>query len=238
MKRNLLLTGLIALFAISGLTSSAQAVFNVQYLTGTIQHTEALSGFATYGDDMDGMLLTAYFDNGSFNNATWGDVSAGAGEAVGAGWSLYESGNTYGDNGIWSLNNYSGHKMTSLVIDAGAGNTVFDTTFGNQVGTVGSALGRDFHAVSDHANLNIMATYFDKVALDSSLYQPVGDIFRFLEINFHPLGLASNDELRFRADTDNITHAGDIEPVPEAGTLVLLSTGLIGAFVIARRRRA
>jgi hypothetical protein len=68
-------------------------------------------------------------------------------------------------------------------------------------------------------------SYFELVALSG--HDPVGDIYRYLEIYFdNPGGFAAGDVLTFIADTDTI---------PEPSTLLLLGSGLIGVLVLRRR---
>ncbi len=87
---------------------------------------------------------------------------------------------------------------------------------------------------SDH--LDIVATYGDIVALNGS--DPKEDLYRSLDIQFNNTGgFGENDKLTFRADTDTVEYAGDIAPVPEAGTMSLLVAGLIGLAALRRKTR-
>lgn len=224
MKRLLFLAPFLAsLF----LVSAASAVVTVNFDAGTIQTTAGLTGFSTFGDMMDGITVMATYSNGTTETVLWADTGAGAGGAVGTNFSLTESGDTFENNWILTSEN----SLVRLAIDAGTGDTVFDTTFGGSFGTEGSFLGSDFLLTSAGYNGDITATYFNAVALDG--FAPVGDLFRNLDIVF---GNPVNETLTYMADTDNLQFAGDIQPVPEPGTMLLLGSGLIGLVAYSRRR--
>ncbi|HEY9833272.1 MAG TPA: hypothetical protein V6D26_22150, partial [Stenomitos sp.] len=82
-----------------------------------------LTGYATYGNMMSGMRVTANFLDGSSQTLTWGATGSISGGVFSNTWSLTQSGNTYApDNSnpeaaAWILSNY-GSGITSLVIDA------------------------------------------------------------------------------------------------------------------------
>lgn len=199
------------------------AFATTQFLPGTGYQTSALTGYATSGAMMDGMTVTVTFDSGSTSTALWADIGLAAGAATGAGWSLSQSGDTFG--GTWSLS--SDVAITKLFIDAGTGNTVFDRMLVNDAfGTDGSA--RGLH-ISD---INTV-TYKDSVALTG--FAPVGDLFRTLQIDFYQ----QVNSYSFITDTDNLFYAGDLNPVvPEPSTVALLGLGLAGiAFMRKRIRR-
>jgi hypothetical protein len=199
------------------------AFATTQFLSGTGYQTTALTGYATSGSMMDGMTVTVTFGSGSTSTALWADIGLAAGAATGAGWSLSQSGDTYG--GTWLLN--SDVAITKLFIDAGTGNTVFDIMLPNDnFGTNGSARGW-------HINDNNSVTYKDSVALTGS--DPVGDLFRTLQIDFSQ----QVNSYSFITDTDNLRLSGDLNPVvPEPSTVALLGLGLAGiAFMRKRIRR-
>lgn len=219
------------LLATLTLASTTQAAVIVQFNQGTVNTTTALTGFQTHGDDMDGMRVTAFFGNGGSQTLFWADTGFQSGGVSGAGWSLNMTGDTFSDN--WTLAYNGNSYIDRILIDAGLGDSVFDTTFNNNAGTAGSASGRDFTLVSSSNPLDITATYFDAVALTGN--NPVGDLFRYLDINFtNANGFRGN--MVFKADTDNLKFGGDITPVPEPETLILLGLGLL-AFSLARWQR-
>jgi hypothetical protein len=103
-----------------------------------------LTGFSTYGDMMSGMRVTAGFFDGSSQSIFWGATDDGSGGAFGSNWSLTESGNSF--DSPWTFSNY-GQGITSLVIDAIPGNTVFDIIRKEEV-TPDSADGWGFETLS------------------------------------------------------------------------------------------
>jgi PEP-CTERM motif len=228
----LLLIGTLAFFG------SAHAIVNVGVDNTNTYTSDPLEGFQTTGAMMGGMAITAYFSDNSSVTDDWVSLGGVAGQVSnaysGGIWSIYQSGDTW--TNAWQIRNTTSLSITRIVIDAVPGNTVFDI-WGNSVGTDGSGLGHVFSVDDDtHLDLNINVTYRDRVTLGASPI--VGDLYRYLDIEFlTDLGynqFETNDELNYVADTDTIDHGGEI---PEPGTMILLSTGLVGAFLISRSRR-
>ena len=203
---------------------------------GTQNNTTALTGFQTTGAQMDGMVVTAFFADGLQETAIWTDTGAVSGAASGTRFKLSESGDTF--SSLWTLENVSSFGLTELRIDAGPGDTVYDTNWPGE-GTPGSANGRSFEYSGNIALVpwDIRAEYRDVVALGAGA--PVGDLFRRLNVQFvNSGGLHSNRSIQYFTDTDNLRFAGDIAPVPVppavfAGSALLAASGLVSA---ARRR--
>ncbi len=199
-----------------------------------------INPYATTGARMDGMAVIADFSDGSSEALLWRDLPGfDSGGVSGDLWSLTQSGDTFGD--IWTLRRNArkpDRELTRIWIDALTGGSVFDTgsvgelgieydiSLIDEFGTNGSALGWTFDVQSAPC-VDIEVTYSDMVALSG--YDPVGDIYRYLEIEFtNPGGLGAMDTLTFIADTDKV--------VPEPSTLLLLGSGLIGVFAFLRKR--
>jgi hypothetical protein len=228
MSKKLVLLSLLLLALVLPLTSHSATV---NYDSGTVYNTTALTGFQTYGNMMDGMSVTAYFVGGGSSQQFWADTTALSGGVTGTGWSLSQSGDTFG--GDWTFSN-TGTAISRLVMDGVSGDTIFDIDWQPYPGTDGSANGWTFDT---NYTGNLTATYRNILALTGNA--PVGDLYTMLDLNFGPNGfsggnssLATNfttgNMMTFKADTDSAATAGDIKPVPEPITLLLLGLGLVG----------
>ena len=225
MKKVLVLCGLMA--AVSTLPAAAATI---SFDNSTPQSTAALTGIATSGDMMDGMLVTVTSGAGSITTA-WADGAAGCGSAAGSlggfNWSLAECGDTFVFP--WTFTADAGAGITSFFVDAGIGGTVFDMTE-PFVGTAGSAQGLTFTTAS---TLAINVTFSGPVGVGGA--PPVGDLYRYMQVSF---GSPFAGSLSFSQDADNLVFR-DITPttpVPEPASMLMLGGGLAAAAI--RRRRA
>lgn len=217
--------------AISGLTATASAdSLVVTTDPGVPQNTDAITGFATSGDDMVGMLVTAFFSNGSSENSTWQATSSIAGQAAGTGWTLSESGDTFG--GDWFLTNTSAPPISRVVLDGAPGRTVFDINPGSP-DTPNSAGGLPFTLRGGGTGRDIAVTYRDRVGVGGNA--PAGDLYRRMDVQFNAPGgpiTAGSASLVFETDTDNAT--SDVIPEPSAAILMLAA---LGGLSVRRRAR-
>lgn len=201
---------------------------HTSYITGLTQ-------YATYGDMMDGVSVTAYFGNGGSETRSWQDTGTpGMGGAFGTGWSLTLAGDSFYSSWLFDFNNPTGAaplSLTKLVLNGDPGLTVFDRKFlvgfppAEIEGTLGSEKGIDF-AFPGNETANV--TYSDAVALAAT--SPVLDIWYSLTIDFGRSGIGN--DFSFRQDTDNV-----VSRVPEPASLALFGAGLLG-LGFSRRRKA
>ena len=216
----LVITCLLPLF----LVASASAYF-ISYVDGTTYNTTAIDQFSTDSADMNGMTVTATFLGGATDTQIWNSG------VTGTGWGLSVGGDTYNNYWPLSLSVSSDVNLASLSIDAGTGDTVFDVVddFGSYYpGSPNSANGYPFYT-SSTAYIN--ATYSDRVTVNNVFY---GDLYRTLTLDFGSNGLSSG--FSFRADTDNLQIEGDLNPVPEPSTILLMGAGLLGLVGYNRKR--
>lgn len=238
MTRN---TFLVVAGCLMALAMPATATVTLATSNANAQTTTALTGYATDGNMMNGMAVTVYFSNSYSETVYWN-----SGNAIGTGWSLSETGDTYG--GVWTLSNNttSGQNIQRFFIDAGIGNSMFDVNFdsgaigaGNSSGfssyeTPGSARGWSF-ALQSGSGLDILATYSGPVGIGSNA--PVGDLYRYLDVQLtNSGGLASGANMTYITDTDSAQLANDVKPTPDAAsTLGLLGIALMGLAGLKRR---
>jgi hypothetical protein len=224
----------IGLVSVAGI-AAALAVGSAQAATvavvtdpTSIATTSGLTGFQTTGADMSGMSVTATFANGASESLNWSATGATSGGVASSLFSLGVAGDTFTAN--WNLTNLSSSRLTFLTIDAGVGNTVFDTV-GFDERTPGSANGLAFEDRAPGVAGSITATYSLAVALNG--VGPEGDLFARLALNLIGLtGGGLSGAYAFGADTDNLRIAGDLNPVPIPGALPLFASaiGLAGWF--------
>ncbi|MBD2666726.1 hypothetical protein B6N60_02983 [Richelia sinica FACHB-800] len=173
-----------------------------------------IAGFQTLGSQMTGMQVTAHFQNGGSQNLTWASSDTQSGGVNGNGWSLNQSGDTF--NSPWILN--ASQSLSSLIINAIPGNTVFDD--GSHPSTEGSERGWSFDVLL--GNLPTSFPYSHPIEISA------GDLFGKLTLTWDR---GFTGELKFLADTDTIVQA-----VPEATSVVgLLAFGVFGASSLMKR---
>ena len=199
---------------------------------GETYNIEQLSAYTTGGDDMNGVLVTVNYLNGTSETAAYdvGSIGDNYGAATGNGWSLsFNGGSTFSSNWLFDFSN-NNSAVTSLVIDGIAGGVLFDYLYSFDVSTPDSARGGPGNSngpsnVSSSQNLNSMSfEYSDQVALNDMVY---GDLFATLRISFDSTLTAGNDAV-FRTDTDNLIGSfTKVNDIPEPSTTLLFALSLI-----------
>jgi hypothetical protein len=156
------------------------------------------------GADMAGLEVTALFDDAFSETVIWQSLGSGAGQAVGTGWSITESGDTISSFFLWE--NTRGVGVTQILFHDPTQSTIFDR--GGDVGTPGSSIGFTFFLVSVGV-FNYTATYSGPTALvGQAIY---GDIWATLTIDFTDPGgftesYSGGPIVGFQFDTDRCVH--------------------------------
>lgn len=196
----------------------------------------------SFGSRMAGMLVTFNYtyDGNSYSDvlqwakrgSRWGvfevntDVNPKGKPII----RLVEAGNTH--RGAWTLKVAKGVTLETVSIDGLPGNTVFDTTFGGEEGTLGSGKGKDAKVVSlFRKGAAVEFTYSDLAMLEGSA-GAVGDLYRHLDMQFS--GMQPVTSLVFKADTS----VASASPVPLPPSLVLICSGLLFLFCARKARCA
>jgi hypothetical protein len=222
---------LLVPLALTGQRAHAEVV--VAQDPGALSTTTGLTGFMTFGSNMVGMSVTAFFDDGTSEAVSWMGTTPVAGGAFGTGWSLTESGDTF--SSPWTLTNTRGTALRRLLLDGAPGMTAFDRSFGGAFGTPDSFLGLDYSVTAGLLPTDmIVATYRDLIAVTPA--PAVGDIFRMLDVLWSsPAGFASGRTLNFLADTDNAT-TEIVGAVPEPTGFALFALGVVSLIGYGWRR--
>lgn len=222
-----------ALLATAAATSQATVV-NVVTDTRVVDIIPGLTGFATTGAQMAGLLVTATFSSGYSQTLAWATTGTQSGGVSGSGWGLSVTGDTFSSAFNYTVDATRG-QLTNLILNASGSNqvTLFDTTFNNQVGTPNSASGLTFAVSSGCASCNVTATYSNVVAIVGSA--AVGDLFHILSLTFVN-GTGPTAAFAFRQDIDNDSRL-NTGFVPEPGAVSLLALGLLAMGAMVRRRK-
>ena len=196
--------------------------------------------------DMDGMQVTVFGNlfGPAGETQTWTASGVDAGGAIGTGWTLDESGDTFVD--LWQFDVTEPDLLVDRILISGVsaqandseGAVVFDRTE-PLLGTGGSYRGRDFEfgPTLFTGNTGINVTYADLIDNQADGLGSVGDLFGQLGIEFYlpqtggDLGgrFGANDRLQFYLDTDLVgvrvpCDPSSMEcPEPQGAVLVLLS---------------
>jgi hypothetical protein len=196
------------------------------------------------GADMAGMNVSVTYENNTTESLLWEVINVGnglpgttdletaKGGVTGSGFTLYQQGNSLGNSddngtadinddifyGLWTLTNTSSLTITNLLIDALAGNIVFDIIFDIDVSN-GSDLGRPF--MSPIAGLT--AEYTNPFLGD--------ELFGTMSVD---LNLLTGEEIIYFADTDAVT-ADVIVNAPS--TIYIFMLSLFGFAMNARRKQ-
>lgn len=119
----------------------ANAVVTYAVDSSTTNNIPGLTGFATNGSQMSGMLVSAAFSGGLSQSLSWATTGATSGGVSGSGWGLSLDSDSFGGSWNFSLSpNSALGTLTRLVLNGAPGFTVFDRT-NPSWGTDGSAQG-------------------------------------------------------------------------------------------------
>ncbi len=225
MKKIIILLGALLIPIIISVNVAA---YSLSYVDGTTYNTSAIDDYATSSSDMNGMTVVATFLDGFVDTQIWGSGVSGTG------WSLNLMGDSFISGWPLGLSITSGINLSSLSIDAGTGDTVFDVVNGYYDPPNSSPDSQNGNPFFTTSTAYIDATYSDRVMVNNVFY---GDLYRTLSLDFGSNGL--NSGFTFYADTDNLFISGDIDPadpVPEPSTILLMGAGLLGLVGYNRKR--
>ena len=215
---------LCAMCIVSAVAGAARADVTYAYNPTPVLAVDRIDDFDTEGDGMDGMLVTARFEDGFTQTLTWETLNAsiGFGGVVGDNWRLDLLGSSAGEG--WLIRNNRASRLMSFSIDGRPGDTAFDVIDHTEE-TPDSRLGRPF--ITSRFEMNVDVTYSFAVRLAD--LDPYYDLYTRMDVDFSRQGgLQPATELSFAADTDHY-----ILPAPGPVSVVALLAGTVGL----RRRR-
>lgn len=245
MEMNARVVGTLLAVCLASAASLGQPLNIFEDATNTIV-VEDLTGFATNGADMDGMEVTVFGNlfGPSGDTQTWAASGIDSGGAIGSGWTLDESGDTFTD--LWRFDVTEPDLLVDRIVISGVssqandseGAVVFDRTKPS-FGTGGSFRGRDFEYGPTFfiSNTGVNVTYSDVIDNQADGPGSVGDVFGEVALDFYlpPTGgdiggqFTSSDRLQFYLDTDLVGARVPCDPTnmecpePQGAVLVLLS---------------
>lgn len=235
LNTNFLITTL-CLIILTVVMPSKGSCLTIQYdPSGSIWQSAPILGVGTYGDDMDGMEVMVTYDNGTTESSTWLTTLSNSGSAVGNGWSLQiNNGSTYEYSSKfapWEFTVDQGINISSFLIDAAPGYTIFDTNAFNEPNTPSSSNGGEFKYYNMFDPNQTTVTYSGLISIAGQT--PIGDIYRYMNVDF--ASAISDVTLTFSADTDSVDSL-ITAAVPEPSTFFLLGVGMLGITRMYRKK--
>ena len=223
----------------AGATVASAATVNIDRIesNAVVSENGIRDNTATLGSDLPGMLVTATFDDGSSETMVWEQILNARGGVSTTGFSLLFAGRDFDLN--------TSRIVSSLLLQAGLGNAVWDTIYGQSVddpeNTVGTTGGYPFEVKGgDPVDGEINVTY-------SGVFEVAGnprgsDAFTDMFVDFTSLvGGGVTGLFSFNSDLDSLEVAGDLTPIevstvplPAGMPLLLAGMALLG---LQRRRR-